>query len=195
MAKKANSVAPTAAIPFLRKITPKTVTEELGIDLNNLQRPVKARVLYDVFGEIINLSHGHTDKGDWTKFKGVFQAVTPPDEDGVVHVFDSGAMHVPVMSDILEAAVLSAKEDDPTARVQIALRVSIVPASPGKPSMTGYEYDVQRILTQQSSNTDVIAQLRKEAASQLAALPAPGKVKKLAVDTSVATESEGVTAS
>lgn len=163
--------APASAIPFLKKITPKTVTEAVGIDLLSLPRPVQGRVLYDLFGTISGYKQKADDKsekGMWTQFLGRFQAVTPDGE-----VFDSGKTHIPVLEDIILATFMSAKESNPRTSMEVALRISIKPAPVGKPSMTGYEYDVQRLIAQSPSESDPIARLRAEAAKQQAALPGP----------------------
>jgi hypothetical protein len=168
----ADSAAPStrrARPKFLKKITPKTVTDEVGINLGdrewvilNVKAPV---VLYDLYGTINRIKTGHTDKGDWTAFVGRFQAVTPDGRE-----FDSGKTHIPVLEDLLYSALTSAQETDPKAAIEIALRVSVKPAPKEKPSATGYEYDVQRLI-EARNESDPIARLRAEANSNL--LPGP----------------------
>jgi len=163
-----NAAANAVTAIFLKKITPKTVCEKVGLDLLSLQRPVEPRTLYDLFGEVNGVSTGSTALGEWIKFRGRFKAVTPDGRE-----FDSGSTHIPgALGDMLHASLNEAKEKDERARIRIALRVGIVPAPTGKPSATGYTYDVQRIIQNAASEDDPIAQLRAEAAKQLA-LPAP----------------------
>lgn len=157
---------PIPRAKFLRKISPKTVMDEVGVDLMNLPRPVQARVLYDLFGSTNRVKQGQTDKGPWVAFLGEFQAVTPDGE-----IFDSGKAHIPVMEDILFMALAKAQEEDAKSTVNVALRIAIKPAPAGKPSATGYEFDVQSILPAKQSNT--IAMLKQQAAAHAGLLPAP----------------------
>lgn len=158
-----NAVAKTAAIPFLKKITPKSVSEARNIKLLELQRPVVAQVLYDLFGTINGYKQKaddkNTEKGVWTQFKGRFRAVSPDGE-----MWESGATHIPVLEDMILATLQAAQEIDKRANVEIALRISILPAPAGKPSMTGYEYDVQRLLPAAESASDPIVLLMQAAA-------------------------------
>lgn len=157
--REMNAVVKTAAIKFLKKITPKTVTAEQGIDLMNMTRPVASQVLYDLFGYINGYKQKTNDLGMWTQFKGQFRAVAPTGE-----MWESGATHIPVLEDIILSSLQAAKEADPRSRVELALRVMIVPATPGKPSMTGFEYNVQRLLPQNEGAEDPILLLMQAAA-------------------------------
>ena len=171
-----NSVAKTAAIPMLRKITPKTVLEAQGRDITKLGdvRPVPSEILYDLFGQIVGFKQKADDKnekGVWTQFKGRFRAVSPPDpKTGEVKMWESGATHIPILEDMILAQFITAKENDPRTQIEIALRVCIVTAKPGKPSMTGYEYDVQRLLPQTDTAQDPIVLMMQAAAKANAAL-------------------------
>jgi len=165
VADSAPSTARRARPKFLKKITPKTVTDEVGINLGdrewvilNVKAPL---VLYDLYGTINRIKTGHTDKGDWTAFVGRFQAVTPDGRE-----FDSGKTHIPVLEDILYSALTAAQETDPKAAIEIAIRVSVKPAPKEKPSATGYEYDVQRLIDARNE-ADPIARLRAEANANL----------------------------
>jgi len=165
-----------SVVPYLRKITPKTVCEKLGIDLLNLQRPVEPRVLYDLFGTVTRsaLKTDKTgEKQPSIQFSGRFQAVSPDGE-----VFDSGVAYIPIMDNVLDAALKEAQSRDPKAQIGIALRVAIVTAPSGKPSATGYEFDVQRLIPTEQSADDPIMRLRAEAAKHAPALPAPKKEEK-----------------
>jgi hypothetical protein len=166
-----NAVVKTAAIPFLKKITPKTVyaAANPGKDILELgnSRPVPAQVLYDVFGQINGYKQKADDKnekGIWTQFKGRFRAVVMDTSTGEARQWESGAMHVPVLEDMILAAFQTAKDQDPRAHIEIALRVGIVPANPLKPSATGYEYDVQRLIPQEDTAQDPIVALMQAAA-------------------------------
>lgn len=158
-----NAVVKTAAIPFLKKITPKTVTEAMGVNLLTLQRPVAGRVLYDLFGVINGYKQKADDKnaekGVWTQFKGQFRAVAPTGE-----MWESGATHIPVLEDMILSSLQNAKESDPRSRVEIALRVAIKPSPENKPSMTGYEFDVQRLIPAAETASDPIVLLMQAAA-------------------------------
>ena len=155
---------------FLRKITPKTVSEKSGINLLELPRPVQPQKLYDLFGVVTGaaLKPGKDGMAPSIQFKGRFQAVTP---DGLV--FDAGVAFIPVMDSILYATVLDAQKEDAKAQVHIALSIGIVTAPSGKPSATGYEFDVQRLIAQEQSPTDPIAMLRAKAAEQAKQLAGP----------------------
>lgn len=168
------SAVRTAAIPMLKKITPKTVCDKLygpGFLLKlGETRPVQARVLYDVFGVVNGVKQGETEKGTWVKFLGRFRAVGPEGEI----VAESGAMHIPVFEDMLHAAINEAKEHDPRARVEIAFRVGIVTAASGKPSATGYEFDVQKLVDTKQDDDPIVRLMNEAAAANKPALPAPG---------------------
>ncbi len=165
--------APAAAVPFERKITPKSVSKYLGIDLLQLQRPVQGRNLYDLFGlvhaVVIKPDRSGT-KADSVQFKGEFQAVNS--DTGEV-LCESGVMFVPVMDSVLYSAVKNAQEVDPKARIAVALRVAIKPAPSDKPSMTGYEFDVQRLVPQEHNDESPIERLKKLAKASRPALAAP----------------------
>lgn len=169
-------------VRLLKKITPKHISEAVKVPYNLLEMPrpngyVEDRHLYDVFGVVTRIRQGATDKGAWVQFKGRFRAVTPPDADGVVEVFESGAMHVPggTVEDMLFAAYDEAKAGNQgnAVAIEIALRVSIKRAPSGKISATGYVYDVQPLVERKVAADDPIERLMKEAA-QLQ-LPAPKK--------------------
>jgi hypothetical protein len=152
---------------FLKKITPKTITDETGVKITdrewvalNLKAPLP---LYDLFGVINRTKTGHTDKGDWLAFVGRFQAVSPDGE-----VFDSGKAHIPVLEDVIYSALTEAQESNPKAAVHIAVRIGIKPAPKDKPSATGYEYWAERLVDAQSED-DPIARLRAEAARPMLA--------------------------
>lgn len=164
----APAAAPAKTAKFLRKLSPKTICDEVGLDLGKLgdTRPVAARVLYDLFGVTNRVKQGTTDKGAWVAFQGEFEAVTPDGE-----IFSSGRAHIPVVEDMLFGALSAAQAEDAKARVEIAVRVSIKPAPSGKPSATGYEYDVQNLIPTKPSNA--IANMRAIAAQSAPALPAP----------------------
>jgi hypothetical protein len=189
-ADSAPGTARRARPKFLKKITPKTVTDEVGINLGdrewvilNVKAPM---VLYDLYGTINRIKTGHTDKGDWTAFVGRFQAVTPDGRE-----FDSGKTHIPILEDILYSALTAAQETDPKAAIEIAIRVSVKPAPKEKPSATGYEYDVQRLIDARNE-ADPIARLRAEASANLLTGPT---ASALASDTSTAANGASAAAS
>lgn len=163
---------------LLRKITPKTITDAIGIDLLTLQRPVKPRHLYDLFGTIrgaqIVPDKSGQGRSDAIKFRGTFVAVA---DDGAVE-FDSAVTYIPVLDDLIFDAWKSAQADNESAVVEVSLSISIVTAPAGKPSATGYEFDVQRIgKVAPRQADDPIARLRAEAAEirqQLLSAPAAG---------------------
>lgn len=162
---------------MLKKITPKTISEAVSqpYDLLELPRPngyVEDRHLYDLFGVVNRIRQGATDKGAWVQFKGRFRAVTPEGE-----VFESGSTHIPggMYEDLLFAAYdeAKAKTGGQAVSIEFAVRVSIKRAPKGKPSATGYEYDVQPLVQRQVSADDPIERLMSEA-SKAPALPGPG---------------------
>jgi hypothetical protein len=165
---------------FLRKITPSTVTEAMGLDLLKLREidggKVKPRVLFELFGVVNRFKTGSTDKGPWVKFLGRFKAVTEADANGEVKIFESGAAHIPIMEDILYGAIEEARAGNPGKPivVEIAFRVSIKTAPDGKPSATGYEFDVQPLVQRIPTADDPLERLMLEAKTlKLAQLSAP----------------------
>lgn len=173
---------------FLRKITPKTVTDAIGLDLMKLREidggVVKPRELFQLYGIVNRYKQGTTDKGPWVKFLGRFKAVTTldangvPNKDGEVRMFESGAAHIPVMEDILFGAIEEARAGNPgkAITVEVALRVSIKTAPAGKPSMTGYEFDVQPLVQRTPTQEDPLERLMAEAKA-LSAPALPSSVK------------------
>jgi hypothetical protein len=155
---------------FLRKITPKTVTDEVGINLLALNRPVQAQELYKLYGRIQRTKMTTTTLGESMGFLGDFRAVTP---DG--KRFMSGKAYIPVIDSMIYSSLQAAQDadqgGDPKAVLQVAVSIGIKPAPTNKPSMTGYEFDVQ-MLTQPAED-DPLARLEAQTAEQLA-LSGPG---------------------
>jgi len=152
--------ASASVIPFVRKITPKAVAELMGINLLQLQRPVAPRALYDLWGTVMAavIKQDKTGtKQDSVQFKGQFQA-THCDTGEII--CDSGVCFIPVMDSVLYTALKNAQEADSKARIAIAFRVGMRTAPADKPSMTGYEWDVQRLIPQTESKDDPIARLK-----------------------------------
>jgi hypothetical protein len=182
----ARVAAPVKNVPFfLKKITPKSVTQAVmladpanGIDLLNLPRPVEPRLLYEVYG-IIRVATIVPDKSgtkkDSVRFSGKLKAYTPPDENGEQYIFEAGQTFIPVLDEYLYSALKSAQEVEAGAYLEAAFSISIKPAETGKPSMTGYEWDVQKLISQAPSADDPIERLRLEAKAQQLALAAPKK--------------------
>ena len=146
---------------FLKKITPKTVTDEVGPDIKDrewiavhLKGPLP---LYDLYGLINRTKSGHTDKGDWLAFLGQFKAVAPSGQE-----FESGKAHIPVLEDVIYSALAQAQAENEKAAVEVAIRVGIKPAPKDKPSATGYEYFVERLIETRAEN-DPITRLMLEA--------------------------------
>lgn len=158
---------------FLKKITPKTISENCATPYNLLEMPrpngyVEDKHLYDLFGVVNAQRQGSSDKGTWVQFKGRFQAVTPEGE-----VFDGGSAHIPVLDDVISATLDEAKvkANGGAVSLEVACRISIKRAPAGKPSATGYIFDVQPIIEKEVTADDPIARMRSQAA-QLA-LPKP----------------------
>lgn len=162
-----------AKVPFLKKITPKTMCDDvLGIELadrkwveTSLTSPL---ALYDLLGVISKSKTGHTDKGDWTAFVGRFHACDP--NTGEVTA-ESGKAHIPVLEDLVYSTLVQAQEADPKAQIHIAIRIGIKPAAKGKPSQTGYEYWAERLSKTETAD-DPIARLRAEVYQPRLAAPA-----------------------
>jgi hypothetical protein len=172
---------------LLRKITPKTITEEMGINLLALNRPVQPQELYKLYCRITGTKMTTTTLGESMGFLGDFRAVTP---DG--RRFISGKTYIPVVDSMLFSALQDARDPDsggdPKAVLQTAVSIAIKPAPTNKPSMTGYEFDVQ-ILTQPSED-DPLSRLERDTAEQLK-LPGPSA----GTSTEGAGASNGATAS
>lgn len=168
------NTAVARSIPWVGKITPKSIAEKLGIDLLNLQRPVESRVLYDLFGTIVSCKvipdRSGQGRADSVRFEGEFQAADPETGEAIA---ESARTFIPIMDKALQSALLNGKEHDPKARVAIGLRVAIVTAPKDKPSATGYEFDVQRIIPQERRPEDPIEQLKALARAHALALQGP----------------------
>jgi hypothetical protein len=169
---------PVLNVPFfLKKITPKFVTDAVGeISLLELPRPVEPRHLYDLFGTIrfaTIVADKSGTKKDSVRFSGKLKAYTPPNENGEQYIFESGQTFIPVFDEYMYTALKDAQAVEPGAYLEVALSISIKPAEPGKPSMTGYEWEVQKLIAQQPAKDDPIERLRAEAKSQQLALTAP----------------------
>jgi hypothetical protein len=171
------STVAVARPTFLRKITPKTVTAEVGIDLLSLNRPVQARELYKLYCRIQRTKMTTTTLGESMGFLGDFRAVTPEGKR-----FMSGKAYIPVMDSILYSSLADAQDPetgDPKAVLQVAISIGIKPAPVGKPSMTGYEFDVQII--SQPSEDDPLERLERETTqAQQLALGSPEASKEAA---------------
>lgn len=165
--------APVAVVPFVRRLVPKAVAEILGINLMTLQRPVQGRDLYDLYGVV----HGATikkdksgTKQDSVQFRGQFQAVDC--FTGEV-LCESGVAFIPVMDSVLYSAITNALETDSKAQIAIAFRVAYKTAPTDKPSITGYEWDVQRLIPQDHKEDSPIERLKALAKTHRSALAAP----------------------
>jgi hypothetical protein len=164
---------------FIKKLTPKSVTDTAYgpgfLTKVGETRPVPAQELYKLFGQISRVKTGTTNLGDYIQFKGRFRAVT---KDG--EIFDGGAAHIPVLEDMLFTVLSEAQSAVPKAVVEISVSIGIKPATPGKPSATGYEYEVTNLRDVQEAS-DPISRLMSEAGiGGAAALPAPTPVSQLA---------------
>lgn len=181
----ARVATPIKNVPFfLKKITPKFVTEAMNqteppekrINLLGLQRPVEPRHLYDIYGIIRTatiVADKSGTKADSVRFSGKLKAYTPPDENGEQYIFESGQTFIPVLDSYLYSSLKSAQEVESGAYLEVALSVGIKTADPTKPSMTGYEWEVQKLISQQPTVDDPIERLRLEAKNQQLALAAP----------------------
>lgn len=167
----ATASAPRARARFLKKITPKTITDEVGPQIGDREWVAlnlkTAYPLYDLYGVISRTKSGHTDKGDWLAFLGQFKAVTPDGQQ-----FDSGKAHIPVLEDVIYSALSQAQDANEKASVEVALRIGIKPAPKEKPSATGYEYYAERLVDARPEN-DPISRLMHEAKAGFPALEAP----------------------
>lgn len=158
------------AAKLIRKISPRTVAGDKLEQRLDVKDAPKEVVLYDVYGIAGKTKTGHTDKGDWLAFKGEFEAVTPDGE-----IFRSGVVHLQApFEDMLLSALMQAKEADENATVQFAVRVAIVPPAKGKPSMTGYEYQVTPLV--EARDSAPMLSLREQAEQAVKALAAPSPV-------------------
>jgi hypothetical protein len=183
----ARVATPTQNVPFfLKKITPKFVTEAMNqsapeaeqIHLLQLPRPVAPRHLYDLYGVIRTATivpDKSGTKADSVRFSGKLKAYTEPDADGLQYIFESGQAFIPVLDSYLYSSLKSAQEIEPGAYLEVALSIGIKTADPAKPSMTGYEWEVQKLISQQPTVDDPIERLRLEAKAQQLALAAPKK--------------------
>lgn len=183
----ARIATPVKNVPFfLKKITPKFVCDAMNqsepsdkqIHLLQMQRPVEPRHLYDLYGviRVATIKQDKTgEKPDSVRFSGKLKAYTSADENGEQYIFESGQTFIPVLDSYLYSALKSAQEVEPGAYLEVALSIGMKTADPGKPSMTGYEWEVQKLITQQPTADDPIERLRLEAKNQQLALAAPQK--------------------
>jgi hypothetical protein len=181
----ARVATPTKNVPFfLKKITPKFVTEAMNqsepeadqIHLLALPRPVQPRHLYDLYGVIRTATIVPDKSGtkqDSVRFSGKLKAYTEANTDGEQYIFESGQAFVPVLDSYLYSSLKSAQEVEPGAYLEVALSIGIKTADPSKPSMTGYEWEVQKLISQQPTADDPIERLRLEAKNQQLVLAAP----------------------
>lgn len=154
------------AAKLIKKITPSTVCGELNPSKDRIK---EKRVLYDLFGIVVKTRSGHSQYGDWTRFVGQFEAITPDGE-----VFSAPGAHIPQpFEDMLFASLAQAQEKDAKASVRFACQISIVPPKPGKASAVGYEFEVVPLV--ESDETNPLADMKKQVSQdRKAALPAPG---------------------
>jgi hypothetical protein len=157
-----NASAQTVAVSrpkLLRKITPKTVTEEVGINLLALNRPVEKQELYKLYARISGTKMTTTTLGESMGFLGDFRAVTPSGKR-----FMAAKAYIPVIDSMIYSALENARDQDaggdPKAVLQIAISIGIKPAPTNKPSMTGYEFDVQ--ILSQPAEDDPLERLERE---------------------------------
>lgn len=162
---------------MLKKITPKMVSENVSVpyDLLEMPRPngyVEDKHLYDLYCIVNRTRQGHNDKGVWTQFKGRFTAITPEGE-----VFESGGAHIPggMMEDLLSVALdeAKAKANGQAVTIEAAFSIWIRRAPKGKPSATGYVYDVQPLTERAIAADDPIKRMIDEVSNRKNALPAP----------------------
>lgn len=168
-----NSVsAPASPVPYVRKITPKTVSPYLGIDLLTLPRPVQPRVLYDLYGmvfsAVIKPDRSGQGRADSIQFKGQFEAINPATGEVIC---ESGVAYIPVMDAILFSALESAKKRDDKAEIALAIRIGLTTAPIGKVSATGYEFDVQKLLSSEHKEDSALERLKALVRQQVPTLP------------------------
>jgi len=157
---------------LLRKLSPATVCPELLKRLDAPGAPSEV-VLYDVYGIANNFEIGSTDKGNFVKFKGQFEARTT---DGEVYVSGAVFLQQPY-EDMLFGQLEGIKGQDPNGSVQFGCRVSIVPPAKGKVSSTGYEYRCTPLLQSAESPLDSVRALVSKASEALALPATTSKVK------------------
>ncbi len=186
---------PQKNVPFfLRKITPKEVTEKIGeIKLLELPRPVESRMLYSIYGvarqaKVLPDKSG-TGKKDAIRFEGQFKAITPDE-----YVFESPRCFIPVLEDYLYSALISAQEQEPGAYLEIAFSIGIDAAPVGKPSATGYEFNVQRLIQSAPKKDDPIERLIAEANAQKKLAAPTAEATSDSAGTSTDTKSNGTSA-
>lgn len=154
---------------LVRKISPATVCPNSLQRLDVAGAPSEV-VLYDVYGIASSFQLGTTDKGDFIKFRGQFEAVTP---DG--DIVSSGAVFLQQpYEDMLFGMMEGIKAQDPNGVVQFGCRVSIVPPAKGKVSSTGYEYQCAALLESSESPLETVRALVNKS-RELLALPSGEK--------------------
>lgn len=176
--------ASTNAGKFMKKISPAEVCPLLTppVDLKTLGdvRPVPPRTLYYLFCKINRTKEGHTHLGAWVRFMGDFRVIDPATGEQIGY---GPAAHIPgVMTDVIYTKLDEVKSNDPRAFVEVALEVKIVTAKPGKPSATGYEYDVQPLLEMKTAADDPLALMIAEVKRKQLQLSAPTTENSTTVD-------------
>lgn len=151
-------------IEFLGKISTKT----LGISMDNVRENVKkspAR-LFQVYGEITNRETGQGDNGEWTKFKGAFEAINCLTGE----ISRSGALFLPNNITPMVDTYFSRMKNEDKTDVTKGLTVMLVAFEVGAKKSDvpiGYEYTVKSLLPTGETGTDPLAQLREKLSEKL----------------------------
>lgn len=150
------TVRMTTMVKLLRKLAPATVTPDLLKRLDGADAPKEVH-LYDVYGTASKFKEGKTNYGEYLGFRGSFEAI----RGDTGEIIASNMCFVPQpFQDLLYSKMLDTQKDDPKAQLEFAIRISIVPPKPGKPSSTGYEYLVMPIIEDRS--TSPLSNLREK---------------------------------
>ena len=163
------STTPQGMTTLLRRIAPKTVCEDLLRRLDVEGAPERIE-LYTVYGMTSGTRSGKTDRGEWLSFKGQFEAIRA--DNAKRYVSGQVFLQQP-FENMLYAKLIEAQQTDDKASVQFAIAVALVRPAKGKPSATGYEFEVRPVI--ESEESSPLALLRTQVLERMA-LPAPEKV-------------------
>lgn len=152
---------------LLRRISPATVAPDLLKRLDAEGAPKEVH-LYDVYGVTGKIKEGKSQFGEWRSFRGTFEAAKSDGE-----IFASNQVFLPQpYEDLLYTLLMKTQETDEKASIEFAVRVSIVPPTPGKASSTGYEYRCIPIIDDRTSSPLLSLREKVQAATKQLAAPA-----------------------
>lgn len=140
-------------IKFIGKISAK----KLGFEKKAIRKLCEKKPcsLFKAYGLATSIAYGESDNGDWTKFKGQFEAVNTQTGE----ICRSGELFLPNnVTPILESQIIAAKGEDSFKGIQFAIEVG---AKEDEESAVGYIYTSQNLMPADAEN-DFLVAMREE---------------------------------